>query len=399
MSTKENLTFFQEVIFNTYELFYWNYDADFQLIDTNSTFPDVIGGVGFSGHLRKHLDSGKRTPIIFETNLGLVWIVGFQFEGDVLKGVSLFGSAFTGRDTAVLLLKKLDGYELSVKFRSIITKSIREMPVLAINTLTRLATMLHYTLNREKIISLDVIYSLPEGNEEPKSIDMLPNEHNGIWLNEQQMCKMFAEGNPNYISALERSAALSSGLQVELGDSLRKHKNNALVLLTLCSRSCITGGLNPSVAYDLNDYYAQAFEECKTLGEISNLTSEMVKEYVRQVQLTKKSAAVSPAIQSICYYIQQHLAEPLSIGELAKRVGYTEYYFSHKFKKETGVSVNEYISNEKINKAKLLLSGTNESIQDISDSLAYSNRSYFYSCFQKKVGLSPTEYRKQYGKL
>ena len=148
MSTKENLTFFQEVIFNTYELFYWNYDADFQLIDTNSTFPDVIGGVGFSGHLRKHLDSGKRTPIILETNLGLVWIVGFQFEGDVLKGVSLFGSAFTGRDTAVLLLKKLDGYELSVKFRSIITKSIREMPVLAINTLTRLATMLHYTLNR-----------------------------------------------------------------------------------------------------------------------------------------------------------------------------------------------------------------------------------------------------------
>lgn len=108
---------------------------------------------------------------------------------------------------------------------------------------------------------------------------------------------------------------------------------------------------------------------------------------------------MSPAIQSICYYIQQHLAESLSIGELAKRVGYTEYYFSHKFKKETGVSVNEYISNEKINKAKLLLSGTNERIQDISDSLAYSNRSYFYSCFQKKVGLSPTEYRKQYGKL
>ena len=100
--------------------------------------------------MRKHLDSGKRTPIILETNLGLVWIAGFQFEGDVLKGVSFFGSAFTGRDTAVLLLKKLDGYELSVKFRSIITKSLREMPVLAINTLTRLATMLHYTLNREK---------------------------------------------------------------------------------------------------------------------------------------------------------------------------------------------------------------------------------------------------------
>ena len=103
-------------------------------------------------------------------------------------------------------------------------------------------------------------------------------------------------------------------------------------------------------------------------------------------------------MRNSCEYIKSHLGEPISIEELAKRTGYTEYYFSHKFKKEIGCSVNDYILNEKIERAKLLLSGTTESIQSISDNLAFSNRSYFYTCFQKITGMSPTEYRKTYGK-
>lgn len=64
-----------------------------------------------------------------------------------------------------------------------------------------------------------------------------------------------------------------------------------------------------------------------------------------------------------------------------------------------GCSVNDYILKEKLEQAKLLLAGTADSIQSISDSLAFGNRSYFYSCFQKHIGMSPSEYRKQNGKL
>ena len=55
----------------------------------------------------------------------------------------------------------------------------------------------------------------------------------------------------------------------------------------------------------------------------------------------------------------------------------------------------KYILKEKIDQAKLLLSGTTENIQTISDNLSFSNRSYFYTCFQKYVGMSPSEYRAQ----
>ena len=46
-----------------------------------------------------------------------------------------------------------------------------------------------------------------------------------------------------------------------------------------------------------------------------------------------------------------------------------------------------------------MLEGTNDTIQSISDALSFSNRSYFYTCFQKLTGISPSEYRKRNGKL
>ena len=161
----------------------------------------------------------------------------------------------------------------------------------------------------------------------------------------------------------------------------------------------IRGGLNPSVAYDLNDYYAALLENCRTTSEVAKLCIDMVTDYMDHVQLTKAASAISPPIQSVCYYIQKHITEPLTIADLAKQAGYTEYYFSHKFIKETGFSVKEFILNEKIAQAKLLLSGTGQSIQEISDALGFSSRSYFYVCFQKKVGMSPSQYKMQHAKF
>ena len=132
------------------------------------------------------------------------------------------------------------------------------------------------------------------------------------------------------------------------------------------------------------------------MTDANKLCAEMLEDYVSRVQELKKNPSVSNLIRNACEYIKSHLSEEISIQELAKRTGYTEYYFSHKFKKELGCSVNEYILNVKIEQAKLLLAGTTDSIQSISDNLAFSNRSYFYTCFQKVTGMSPTEFRKQH---
>ncbi len=79
---------------------------------------------------------------------------------------------------------------------------------------------------------------------------------------------------------------------------------------------------------------------------------------MQRVRLEKEKNTISGQIKSVCDYITMHIKEKLSITTLAEEAGYTEYYFSHKFKNEIGCSVTDYIKREKIRQAKLMLSGT-----------------------------------------
>ena len=79
----------------------------------------------------------------------------------------------------------------------------------------------------------------------------------------------------------------------------------------------------------------------------------------------------------------------------ADLTGYTEYYLTEKFKKETGYTITNYAKFVKVERAKMLLETTNDSMQEIADALAFSSRNYFTKVFTEVAGMSPTEYRKK----
>ena len=97
--------------------------------------------------------------------------------------------------------------------------------------------------------------------------------------------------------------------------------------------------------------------------------------------------------------IENHLSEKITLSFLAKRVGYADYYLSRRFKDETGVSINTYIKIAKIERAKMLLSTTQKSIQEISDALNFGTRSFFSEAFKSIVGMTPAAYRQKYQHL
>lgn len=403
MTSAQKLFFFHELINCNYTLFRWEYDRDFNLIHTDYTDTLFSDGfllyTGLSKIIENYLESAKALPVILEIPGNLLWICGFEQNALPDSGIHLIGPVFNGRDSLMVVKRRLDSHNLSVKTRAAVLKNFEKIPALPLNTINQYAVMLHYCLNQEKVDIGNIEYLSTENNSKKESCPSASHNHAGIWYAEQQLCKMIAEGNPKYKEALSKSFSLSSGLKAEFGNSLRALKNNSLILLTLCSRACINGGLLPSVAYDLNDYYACKIEECTSMSAASAICSEMLETYVTLVREARQQTGVSPLIQSSCNYIKTHISSPLSIAELAKHAGYTEYYFSHKFKAEVGCSVNDFILKEKIEQAKLLLSGTNDSIQSISDQLSFGNRSYFSTCFQKRTGISPSEYRKRNGKL
>lgn len=399
MNTPDKLSFYMELINCNYNLYIWTYDKNLNMTHTNWTESIFSGNflsyTGLSKLVEEHIASGRKTPLILEAAGNLLWIAGFVFTGPLLEHCFLIGPIYSGRDSQMILRKHLDEYDLTVKLRSMVFKLFEHIPTVPTNIINQYAVMLHYCLTGAKISTNDITYQsiVPAAQKKDPAPPSL--EHAGIWYAEEQLFKMIADGNPKYKEALAKSASLSSGMKTNSKDSLRRHKNNTLVLLTLCSRACIRGGLAPSISYDLNDFYASRIEECNSMSEIQNLNEAMLADYVYRVQKSKENSAVSAPVQNACAYIKSHITEPLSIHVLAKRSGYSEYYFSHKFKEELGISVNDYIIKEKIAEAKLLLSGTTENIQAISDNLSFSNRSYFYTCFQKLAGMSPSEYRAQ----
>ncbi len=94
-------------------------------------------------------------------------------------------------------------------------------------------------------------------------------------------------------------------------------------------------------------------------------------------------------------YINSNLDAGLTLEALAKKCFYNPSYFSRLFKNKFNVSLVEYVSNKRVEKALQLLTETNMSIKAISSACGFSNRSVFYRAFSKITGKTPTEYRKK----
>ena len=402
MESQEKIRFFLELLNCNYQFHFWQYDGGYRLIETNwnkGLFSgDFFSFIGMEKLLKKRRQEGKMDPVILEAGNNLLWIAGFEQRENKVRHVFYIGPIFSGKDSLLILRKKLDTYNLSVSLRTRMFRTFEEIPVVPFHILRQYAVMLEYTLNSRKIDISDIeVVNIISGEE--KDIQFGTSErHFGIWEAEQNLCRMIEEGSPRYKEMLKASSLMSSGMKVDYGDTLRSHKNNILVLLILCSRASMRGGLSPEISYNLNDYYAQKIEQCQSMADTTKLGAQILEDYVARVRESRENPDVSDSIRNSCEYIKAHLTEPIQVKKLAQQSGYAEYYFSHKFKKEMGVSVKEYILHEKINQAKVMLTSSDESIQKIGDSLAFGSRSYFYTCFQKAEGMSPSEYRNTKGK-
>jgi len=397
MRIKENLELYQELIKCSHNVYYWIYSPELTLLHTSCPKELADGNNYFllsqSVPLLNHAKNGHY-PFIMDTFLNLLWIADFEWEGEKLNRIHIIGPTFSGRTSYQKVKESFDRHNLSVKIRMDVMKQLEGVPILPTNLLFQYAIMLHYCITGEKIAihDLEFITSLEE-HEDTEEISLTSDEHRGIWAAEQTLLQMIREGNPNYKEALGASSTLSNGVKFDSGDTLRNARNNLMVLLTLCSRAAVEGGLSPSVSYTMQDYYTQRVEDSGSIPDISILAETILEDYVQRVRQARTNDSISKSVQNCCNYIQANIGGNLSIRHLAVRAGYTEYYFSRKFKQEMKCSISEYVKQEKIRRAKLLLSSTNMSIIDISNELGFNSRSYFSDTFQKITGESPGEYR------
>jgi len=98
-------------------------------------------------------------------------------------------------------------------------------------------------------------------------------------------------------------------------------------------------------------------------------------------------------------FLAEFYLDPFSLTKVAKYSCMSQYHFSRVFTKTFGESPNTFVTRLRIEKAKNLLITENFSIGKICEMVGYSSVSSFSSCFSKKVGLSPTQYRRKLSSL
>lgn len=97
----------------------------------------------------------------------------------------------------------------------------------------------------------------------------------------------------------------------------------------------------------------------------------------------------------ICHYLNEHYNEPFSAKALEKQFFLSYKYMASVFRKEKGITMQQYHTEVRMNSAQSLLKSTFIPVGEISRSLGYADMLYFSRCFRQYTGVSPTEYRKK----
>jgi len=128
---------------------------------------------------------------------------------------------------------------------------------------------------------------------------------------------------------------------------------------------------------------------CNTLMEIQAI----LYDYIDNI-FAIYTNTYSPAIQKVLAYIHENYNKnDLTLTAISDYISFNTSYMCTLFKKETGKTVNSYITEYRINKAKDLLVNTNNIIEAISKEIGYSDIKHFFKTFKKHTGMSPSKYR------
>lgn len=93
-------------------------------------------------------------------------------------------------------------------------------------------------------------------------------------------------------------------------------------------------------------------------------------------------------------YIEKHYMEPVSVEEMAEKIGLSPGYVRSIFKSGRGMTVKAYLTEYRLEKACGLLKNTSSGVGQIGQQVGYDNVSYFCAIFQKRYGKTPSEWRR-----
>ena len=143
-------------------------------------------------------------------------------------------------------------------------------------------------------------------------------------------------------------------------------------------------------------YSKNAFDKNMTEMLILQILILIYRKHILKIEDNKKTqeSFSGKTIYEIFRYIDKNFMLIKNIEAVSKELSYSKFYISHIFKEKTGMTVMEYITRLKIEKACKLLKENSMSIGEIAQFLGYESSQSFSKMFKNNIGVSPSEYKK-----
>ena len=152
-------------------------------------------------------------------------------------------------------------------------------------------------------------------------------------------------------------------------------------------------GLSPVMIDSISQEYAQRMQHAVSMKEQRSLLFSMVERICAEVRATEQ-AGYSLCVRRAMDYMTVNSSKPMTTQDVAVAVREEPQAFIRQFRRETGMTIKQYIAKRRCAIAAELLLDSDSSVQEIAAYVGYTDNNYFCKVFKANQGITPQDYRR-----
>lgn len=179
----------------------------------------------------------------------------------------------------------------------------------------------------------------------------------------------------------------------KLGGDTQMIKMRLLELLVIISRAAAETGVDSQMLLMMNSKFFRSIENTNSFDKLCKCIVEALDAFINCVFVStapQNSGYIARALR----IIHSRFREDLSLSGIADELHISPYYLSHDFKDKVGINFVSYLKDVRLDEACWMLKNTSLGIGSIAEQVGYVNAGYFSKVFRKDKGMSPEEFRK-----
>lgn len=187
---------------------------------------------------------------------------------------------------------------------------------------------------------------------------------------------------------------------LSLCDSIRQFSTIPIILLGGVFNFQI---IKQAMSYKINDMLISPYSSLDLLNSINNVYKEIKTERKKMLSVEfetyldeKDTLVTNHVIDQVKSYVNKKLNQQITLKQISKQLHFNYAYLGQKFKSHENISFNEYLLQQRMERAKQLLIKTELKIYEVAQEVGYTEIDWFYKKFKAYTGLSANEYRKKH---